>query len=288
MGSDRDQEFVDFVHGASPRLLKTAWFICGDRFRPKSSSKPRSSGCTCAGATCVRPHRWRTPARSCSTCTSTSNAALLARCRWPAPRAVGHGRRPRGGRLRGAAPAPTTTSGTTGCRPSVLRRDLRSRDRRHPQRQHRHRQIHGLTRSGQATRTAHTGGELPRPADFTDLLEDVSAPPMHVDAETVLTRGRRRRLRRRLYGTATVLAAAALVAPVAAALRADPAPPAVPAVSPPVDCASAGQGAKPDWTVAGQWTSYRHADPAGSGLQRRLPGPECRGGSRIGKQCVDG
>ena len=30
MGSDRDQEFVDFVHGASPRLLKTAWFICGD------------------------------------------------------------------------------------------------------------------------------------------------------------------------------------------------------------------------------------------------------------------
>ena len=35
------------------------------------------------------------------------------------------------------------------------------------------------------------------PADFTDLLENVSAPPMHVDAETVLTRGRRRRLRRR-------------------------------------------------------------------------------------------
>lgn len=30
MGSDRDQEFVDFVNGASPRLLKTAWFICGD------------------------------------------------------------------------------------------------------------------------------------------------------------------------------------------------------------------------------------------------------------------
>ena len=30
MGSDRDHEFVDFVHGASPRLLKTAWFICGD------------------------------------------------------------------------------------------------------------------------------------------------------------------------------------------------------------------------------------------------------------------
>ena len=30
MGSDRDQEFVDFVRGASPRLLKAAWFICGD------------------------------------------------------------------------------------------------------------------------------------------------------------------------------------------------------------------------------------------------------------------
>ena len=30
MESDRDVEFVDFVRGASPRLLKTAWFICGD------------------------------------------------------------------------------------------------------------------------------------------------------------------------------------------------------------------------------------------------------------------
>ena len=97
------------------------------------------------------------------------------------------------------------------------------------------------------------------PADFTDLLENVSAPPMHVDAETVLTRGRRRRLRRRLYGTATVLAAAALVAPVAAALRADPAPPAVPAVSPPVDCASAGQAPSPTglWLDSGPATATR-------------------------------
>lgn len=30
MTNDRDTEFVDFVHSASPRLLKTAWFICGD------------------------------------------------------------------------------------------------------------------------------------------------------------------------------------------------------------------------------------------------------------------
>jgi DNA-directed RNA polymerase specialized sigma24 family protein len=28
--NDRDQEFVDFVRGASPRLLTTAWLICGD------------------------------------------------------------------------------------------------------------------------------------------------------------------------------------------------------------------------------------------------------------------
>ena len=97
------------------------------------------------------------------------------------------------------------------------------------------------------------------PADLTDLLENVSSPPMHVDAETVLTRGRRRRLRRRLYGTATVLAAAALVAPVAAALRADPAPPAVPAVSPPVDCASAGQAPSPTglWLDSGPATATR-------------------------------
>ena len=97
------------------------------------------------------------------------------------------------------------------------------------------------------------------PADLTDLLENVSSPPMHVDAETVLTRGRRRRLHRRLYGTAVVLAAAALVAPVAVALRADPALPAVPAVSPPVDCASAGQAPNPTglWLDSGPATATR-------------------------------
>ncbi|MBD3783680.1 MAG: SigE family RNA polymerase sigma factor [Micrococcales bacterium] len=30
MGGERDQEFVDFVRAASPRLLRTAWFLCGD------------------------------------------------------------------------------------------------------------------------------------------------------------------------------------------------------------------------------------------------------------------
>lgn len=30
MSSDQDQEFVDFVDASSPRLLKAAWFICGD------------------------------------------------------------------------------------------------------------------------------------------------------------------------------------------------------------------------------------------------------------------
>lgn len=74
------------------------------------------------------------------------------------------------------------------------------------------------------------------PVDLTDLLESVSAPPMHIDADTVLTRGRRRRLRRRLYGSAAVLGAAALILPAAVALRADPAPPPVPAVSLPGDC----------------------------------------------------
>ena len=28
--SGRDAEFEDFVRDASPRLLRTAWFICGD------------------------------------------------------------------------------------------------------------------------------------------------------------------------------------------------------------------------------------------------------------------
>ena len=30
MGAEQDREFADFVRGASPRLLKAAWFICGD------------------------------------------------------------------------------------------------------------------------------------------------------------------------------------------------------------------------------------------------------------------
>ncbi|MBM6402316.1 SigE family RNA polymerase sigma factor [Phycicoccus sonneratiae] len=30
MTSERDEEFVEFVRAVSPRLLKSAWFICGD------------------------------------------------------------------------------------------------------------------------------------------------------------------------------------------------------------------------------------------------------------------
>ena len=30
MPNEREREFVDFVREASPRLLKAAWFICGD------------------------------------------------------------------------------------------------------------------------------------------------------------------------------------------------------------------------------------------------------------------
>lgn len=30
MGGERDQDFVDFVRASSPRLLKAAWFLCGD------------------------------------------------------------------------------------------------------------------------------------------------------------------------------------------------------------------------------------------------------------------
>ncbi|HET8768555.1 MAG TPA: SigE family RNA polymerase sigma factor [Pedococcus sp.] len=30
MGSEQEREFANFVRGASPRLLKAAWFICGD------------------------------------------------------------------------------------------------------------------------------------------------------------------------------------------------------------------------------------------------------------------
>ncbi len=78
--------------------------------------------------------------------------------------------------------------------------------------------------------------------ELSELFERVSAPPMHVDADSVLTRGRHRRLRRRLYGTAAVLGAAALIMPVANALRADVAPPPVPAVLPPGDCAFPHEG----------------------------------------------
>ena len=70
------------------------------------------------------------------------------------------------------------------------------------------------------------------PVDVTELFESVSAPPMSVDADVVLARGRRRRLRRRVYGAAAVLAAAALVIPVADALRVDAASPQIPAGAP--------------------------------------------------------
>jgi hypothetical protein len=59
------------------------------------------------------------------------------------------------------------------------------------------------------------------PADLTELFENASAPPMFVDAERVLARGRRRRLRRRLGGSMAVLAATALVVPTAVVLRTD-------------------------------------------------------------------
>ena len=89
------------------------------------------------------------------------------------------------------------------------------------------------------------------PVDLTELLESVPAPPMHVDADAVLTRGRRRRLRRRLGGAAAVLGAAALIVPVADALRVDGSPPAVPAVPAapaPQDCLFPGQGARSWWS----------------------------------------
>jgi hypothetical protein len=70
------------------------------------------------------------------------------------------------------------------------------------------------------------------PVDVTDLFESVSAPPMYVDADVVLARGRRRRLRRRVYGAAVVLAAAVLVMPVADVLRVDAASPQIPAGAP--------------------------------------------------------
>lgn len=87
-------------------------------------------------------------------------------------------------------------------------------------------------------------------AELTELLENVSEPAMFIDAETVLVRGRRRRLRRRLYGTAAVLGAAALIVPVAAALGADSAPSPVPAASPPVDCAFPDPGPGSGWDSA--------------------------------------
>lgn len=80
------------------------------------------------------------------------------------------------------------------------------------------------------------------PADLTELFENASAPPMFVDAERVLARGRRRRLRRRLGGSMAVLAATALVVPTAVVLRTDADPASAPAVSPPSDCLYAGQG----------------------------------------------
>lgn len=65
------------------------------------------------------------------------------------------------------------------------------------------------------------------PVDLTELLESVVEPPMHVDADTVLARGRRRRLRRRLGRTAALVGAAAMVLPVTIALRSDDPPPPV-------------------------------------------------------------
>ena len=80
------------------------------------------------------------------------------------------------------------------------------------------------------------------PVDLTELFENASAPPMFVDAERVLARGRRRRLRRRLGGSMAVLAVAALVVPTAVALSRDADPAPAPAVSPPSDCLYARQG----------------------------------------------
>lgn len=80
------------------------------------------------------------------------------------------------------------------------------------------------------------------PVDLTELFENASSPPMFVDAERVLTRGRRRRLRRRLGGSVAVLAAAALVVPAAVALHTDADPAPAPAISPPSDCLYARQG----------------------------------------------
>lgn len=72
--------------------------------------------------------------------------------------------------------------------------------------------------------------------DLTDLFEDLTAPPMHVDLDVVLARGRRRRLRRRLARGAGLLGAAALVVPAALVLRMDAALAPAPATSPWGDC----------------------------------------------------
>jgi hypothetical protein len=78
------------------------------------------------------------------------------------------------------------------------------------------------------------------PFDLTELLENATAPRMHVDPGNVLARGRRRRLRRRIYGTAAALGAAAVLVPAATAIRLDTPPTPAPAASLPADCLLAG------------------------------------------------
>lgn len=80
------------------------------------------------------------------------------------------------------------------------------------------------------------------PFDLTELLEGAAAPSMNVDAHNVLTRGRRRRFRRRIYGATVVVATAAVLVPAATALRLDvpPTPTPTPAASAPGDCLLAG------------------------------------------------
>ena len=122
------------------------------------------------------------------------------------------------------------------------------------------------------------------PVDLTALLENVSAPPMHVDADAVLGRGRRRRLRRRLYGTAAVLGAAALIVPAAAAFLGDSAPSPVPAVSPSGDCSvarpdpgsSPTDGSGSDVRTARAWLDSGLRD-AGGGVRVLVYTEPCQG-----------
>jgi len=51
--------------------------------------------------------------------------------------------------------------------------------------------------------------------DLTELFENASAPPMFVDADRVLARGRRRRLRRRIGWSVAALPAVVIAAIVA-------------------------------------------------------------------------